>query len=213
MNRPRISNEHEDEAAGIENLDLAAAAQTEACARGTILMAFRDAANRLWGETGTREIGSRLSPKVRAETIELAAVNLVWVPEAYVLEWYQAVWDGPCEARSEAFRIFLDRMLDSGFGRVRKAFLGLAKPPMILGRAPSLWRHDHTHGALTVEGLKPGSARVRLADHPYTETPLGCLAIAEIYRYCIALCRVDDATEIHYREPNGALVVRLRWQA
>jgi hypothetical protein len=212
MNRPRTSTERDDEP-GVENLDIAAVPQTGSCARGTIMMAFRDAANRLWGEAGTREIGSRLSPAVRAETLDVAAVNLVWVPETYVLEWYQAVWDGPCEARSEAFRIYLDRMLDSGFGRVRKAFLSLAKPATILARAPSLWRHDHTHGVLTVEGLKSDSVRVRLDNHLYTSTPLGCMAVAEIYRYCIALCRVNDATEIHYREPNGALVVRLRWQA
>jgi hypothetical protein len=180
-------------------------------ARGTILMAFRDAALAMWGEPGLRDIGQRLPDEVRAKTLDVAAGNLDWVPENYVLAWYEAVWHGPCGQQRDAFLKYLDRMLDSGFGRVRKALLAVAKPSMILNRAPSLWQHDHTHGQLTVESLEAHSGKVKLSNHPYTSTSLGCMATAEIYRYCAALCRAREVTAVHYRDPSGALIVSLRW--
>ncbi|HKP59193.1 MAG TPA: hypothetical protein VJV78_20865 [Polyangiales bacterium] len=42
---------------------------------------------------------------------------------------------------------------------------------------------------------------------------LACLANAEIYRYCVTLCRAKNVAELHYREAGGSLVVRLRWQS
>lgn len=199
--------------AELEIVDQEPSITGEMCARGTILMAFREAAMELWGEAGLRELGQRLPEAARVETLEISTVNLAWVPEAYVLAWYDAVWHGPCEKRRDAFRKFLNCMMDHGFGRVRKAFLSLAQPPTILNRAPGLWRHDHTHGELTVESLESESARVRLSNHPYTATSLACLATAEIYRYCVTLCRAKNVTELHYREAGGSLVVRLRWQS
>jgi hypothetical protein len=184
----------------------------ESCARGTILMAFRDAANTLWGDAGVRAIGAALPEDVRRETVDVGVVNLAWVPETYVLAWYEAVWHGPCGGDRDAFVGFLQRMMDRGFGRVRKAFLSLAKPAVILNKAPSLWRHDHTHGELTLDTVGRDSARVKLVDHAYTTTSLACMATAEIYRYCVELCQAKNVTEIHYREAN-ALIVRLRWQA
>jgi hypothetical protein len=189
-----------------------ATSRGESCARGTILMAFHAAAEEIWGDAGVRAIGSLLSEEIRRETVDVSAVNLAWVPETYVLAWYEALWHGPCEQSSEMFVMFLDRMMDRGFGRVRKAFLGLAKPAMILNKAPGLWRHDHTHGVLTLERLEKDSAKVKLADHAYTTTSLACLATAEIYRYCVELCQSKNVTEIHYREPDGGLIVRLKWQ-
>lgn len=211
MSRSRIPSDFA-EPIGAESYAPTSSLWPEVRARGTILMAFREAAHDLWGEDGEREIGKRLPDVVRAETLDLAAVNLAWVPEAYVLSWYDALWHGPCDKQREVFARFLCRMMDNGFGRVRKAFLAFAKPAMILSKAPTFWRHDHSHGELTVEALEADSAKVKLSDHPYTRTSLGCLATAEIYRYCVTLCRAKHVTEIHYRDPSGALVVRLRWQ-
>jgi len=181
------------------------------CARGTILIAFREATNDLWGAEGVRAIGERLPQVVREETLDVSAVIPLWVPESYVLAWYEALWHGPCEARRNSFDTFLGRMLDCGFGRVRKAFLAFAKPATILNKAPALWRHDHTHGTLCLESLEATSARVRLTDHPYASTSLSCIATAEIYRYCASLCRAKNVSELHYRDSAGALIVRLRW--
>jgi hypothetical protein len=102
-------------------------------------------------------------------------------------------------------------MIDAGFGRVRKMLVALASPETILQKAPNLWQHDHSHGTLSLVALEADSAKVSLTDHPYTETSIGRLAIAEIYRYCLQLCRARDAVEVHYREPNGTFMVCLRW--
>lgn len=183
---------------------------TEMRARGTIFVAFREAVISLWGDRGIASVASGLPAIVRKETLESVVVSTEWVPEAHVLAWYEALWGGPCQRRTDLFCLVLDRMLDLGFGRVRRVFLSMANPATIFSRAPALWRYDHTHGHLTVEA-SPSAARLRLVEHPYTESPLSCLAVAEIYRYCTALTRVKSVQGSHFRDPNGGLVVRLRW--
>jgi hypothetical protein len=197
------------------SVELAAALQTalsrDMRVRGTVMMAFREAALKCFGEQGLASLGAHLSEAVRRETVDVAASSLNWIPESYVLEWYQALWLGPCNRRRDLFLKFLDRMIEAGFGRIRKTLVALATPAMILNKAPSLWEHDHSHGELRLVALEDGSARVSLTAHPYIETSLSRLATAEIYRYCLSLCRVRDVVEVHYREPSGALVVCLRW--
>lgn len=197
------------------SVELAAAVQTALThnmrVRGTVLMACREAALACFGELGLSQLGTHLSEAARRETVEVAAASLDWMPEAYVLEWYQALWLGPCDKRRDLFLKFLNRMIDAGFGRIRKTLVGLASASMILNKAPSLWEHDHSHGQLRLVALEKGSARVSLSTHPYVQTSLSRLATAEIYRYCLSLCRVRDVVEVHYREPSGALVVCLRW--
>jgi hypothetical protein len=181
------------------------------CARGTILVAFREAVQELYGAEGLAHVARLLPPDVRAATIDDMLVGVQWLSESYVLAWYEALWSGPCDGRADAFCLTLTRMLDRGFGRVRRAFLKLASPETILAKAPSLWRYDHSHGRLGVE-VGNAVARVRLENHIYTESPLSRLAISEIYRYCAALTRVRQVSESHFREPSGALVVTLRWK-
>jgi hypothetical protein len=178
--------------------------------RGTILAGFREATLHLFGDAGLERVASMASAEVREQTVERLASTIGWYPERYVLAWYEALWSGPCLKQREKFVAVLDRMMDCGFGRVRRSLLSFASPSLIFNRAPSLWRYDHSHGELTSEcGAAMG--RVKLANHPYTENPLACLAIAEIYRYCVALSRAKGATETHYREPSGELVVHIRW--
>lgn len=181
------------------------------CVRGTILSAFREAVVELYGSPGLAQVAARLPAEVRVATIDELVVGPQWLPESCVLAWYEALWSGPCDGRADAFTIVLQRMLDRGFGRIRKAFLRLASPETILAKAPSLWRYDHTHGRLVTE-VGAGVGRLRLDHHPYTESPLSRLAISEIYRYCASLTRVRQVTESHFREPEGALVVTLRWR-
>ena len=53
--------------------------------------------------------------------------------------------------------------------------------------------------------------RARLHDHPYVETPLLRLAVAEAFRAVVALTRAANVTETH--APRGApLLVNLRWE-
>lgn len=185
---------------------------TEMLARGTIFVGFREAAQHVYGPDGLASLAALLPEDVRRQTIENLVLSVGWYPERFVLAWYEALWMGPCRERRERFFAVLDRMMDFGFGRVRRSLLALANPSTIVVKAPALWRYDHTHGDLTVEAGE-GAARVCLRNHPYTDNPLACLAIAEIYRYCVALCRARDVTETHYRDNQGALVVRVRWDA
>lgn len=180
-------------------------------ARGTILASFREAAVELWGAEGLAQIAAALPAEVRADTVDRIVVHLEWLPERYVMSWYEAVWNGPAARAAPSFARFLDRMMDRGFGRVRKLFLSLVTPATMLDKAPDLWRHDHTHGELTIEH-SVGTAKVRLQDHPYTTTPLARIAIAEIYRYCLSLGRARDVTETHYTDDQGALVLTLKWR-
>ena len=181
------------------------------CARGTIFVGFKHAVHGVWGEHGVASVAAALSPEVRSQTLERVVLNTEWLPESYVLAWYEALWSGPCEQRRERLALALDRMLDFGFGRVRRVFLSMAKPSTIFEQAPSLWRYDHTHGTLSVAAGET-MARLCLRGHPYTENSLSCMAIAEIYRYCVALSRARNVTSTHYRDEDGALVVRLRWE-
>ena len=180
-------------------------------ARGTILSAFREAVLELHGAAGLSDVAQRLSAEVRGATIDNSLIGSSWLPETYVLAWYEALWSGPCASSADKFCTLLDRMLDRGFGRVRRAFLKLASPETILAKAPSLWRYDHTHGRLSTE-VGTGLARVSLSDHVYTETSLACLAISEIYRYCASLTRVRQVSESHFRNGSGTLIVTLRWK-
>lgn len=179
--------------------------------RGTVLMACREAALACFGEPGLRQLEPLLSETTRRDTVEISAGSFDWMPESYVLEWYQALWQGPCDKRRDLFLKFLDTMIDAGFGRIRKTLVSLAGPSTLLNKATKLWEHDHSHGVLQLVALEEGSARVSLSEHPYTQTSLARLATAEIYRHCLSLCRVRNVVEVHYREPTGALVVCLRW--
>jgi len=179
-------------------------------ARGTIFVGFKQAVEGLWGAAGLRSVAQLLPVDVRYDTVDTVLVNMEWLPETHVLAWYEALWSGPCERKRHHFVTVIDRMMDCGFGRVRKALLHLASPSMIFGKAPGLWRYDHSHGELTID-VDGQTARVRLEDHPYTANPLSCMATAEIYRYCVALSRGRDVTESHYNDPSGALIVRIRW--
>jgi hypothetical protein len=181
------------------------------CARGTIFVGFKHAVESVWGAYGIAQVARALPPAVRSDTLENVVVNTQWLPETHVLAWYDALWNGPCEGRREKLALALDRMIDFGFGRVRRVFLSMAQPSTIFERAPTFWRYDHTHGSLSVSAGET-MARVTLRDHPYTENSLSCMAVAEIYRYCCALTRVRNVTSSHYRESEGALVVRLRWE-
>ena len=181
------------------------------CARGTIFVGFKHAVEAIWGKQGLDTVAAALPSDVRVQTLETVVVNTQWLPEAFVLSWYEALWTGPCERRRDRFALALDRMMDLGFGRVRRVFLAMAQPSTIFERAPAFWRYDHTHGFLSVAAGNT-MARVCLRAHPYTENSLSCMAIAEIYRYCVALCRVRNVTSSHYRDEAGSLVVRLRWE-
>jgi len=135
-----------------------------------------------------------------------------WMPEHYVTDWFEAAFGGPAQSNAAVFRTFLDRMMDHGFGRVRSFFLSMVTPQMLIQKAPDLWRHDHSCGELIVQTIAEQHCVVLLRNHVYTKTPLSRLAIAEIYRYVLALSRAAGVEETHRVDDDGQLNVRISWK-
>ena len=179
--------------------------------RCTHLVALRSAALELWGERALRNVADRMSEAARARCID-GPLEEEWYPETFVVEWCEAAWSGPCREDEREFFRLINRMTDHGFARTREVLLSLANPSMVLRRVGELWRAEHTTGTLTWAPLDVTTARITLKDHIYTLTPRPRAAIAECFRYTIALCHVSDVTATHAVGTGGALHVTLRWR-
>jgi hypothetical protein len=185
--------------------------------RGTVIHGYRMAALELWGEDGLRRIAEDLPPATRQRTVDELLVTVDRVPVRDVMEWQQAIWQGPAERREESFHRFIDRSVDHGFGRIRRAFLKLATPAQVAAKAPAMWAHQHTHGRLDV-ALRTGTngvvygAVVTLRDSPLLESAVSRRAVVEGWRYIATLARVKGVRATHQMD-GDALVARLSWGA
>jgi hypothetical protein len=182
----------------------------EPCARGIILHSFRVSAVEIWGEDGLRAIAARLPEDTRARTLDEIVLPVAWLPERDVMRWHEVVFTGPARSDEVAFRRFMDRTMDHGFGRVRRLLLRFVTPHGLMQKAAALWRHDHTHGSLEIESRERSLTGV-LRDHPYSTTPISRLAIAEVFRYALEMSGVKNAREEHAPGGAGDLLVRLAW--
>ena len=182
--------------------------------RGTLLHSVAAAVREVWGEEGLREVIARLPEETRAATTGPAFTTLSWYPTRYVVDWDAAKMAGPARGDEESFRRSVMRGIDLGFGRIRRALLSFATPVIIAERAAELWRHDHTHGKLSVDSSRrnEGKARVLLTGHPFTETPVARMAFAEVMRHVLSLSRARNVRESHTLE-GDVLVVALTWDA
>jgi hypothetical protein len=181
--------------------------------KGIVLHAMRLAVRDLWGEPGLAEIATLVSSDNRAATIDRPASPLEWYPERFLCEWHEAAWRGPAQMDDAELCRVIDRRVDLGFGRVRKALLGLVGPEGVMRRAGELWRHDHTHGTLAVTAdATARTATGTLTDHLYFEIPIARRAAAETFRYIVQLSRgVKNARETHALH-NKVLTMRLTWE-
>jgi len=177
-------------------------------AKGIVLYALHAAAGELWGASGLTAIGARLPPDARAASLGEPISPLVWHPESYTLAWFEAA-HAHVDGDEERYRAYVDRFMDLGFGRVRRMLLRVVTPAGIIRRAAELWRHDHTHGELRVSTEKTTAVAV-LSGHPYCESSVCRLAMAEVFRYALSLSRANDVRESHLLD-EGRLVVRLAW--
>jgi hypothetical protein len=180
--------------------------------RGTLLHSVAAGVLDVWGPEGLRDVTSRLPEETRAATTGPAFTTLSWYPTRYVIDWDVAKMAGPARGDEAAFRRSVARSMDLGFGRIRRALLSFATPVLIAERAAELWRHDHTHGELSVDssGRLQGRARVTLTRHPFTTTPLTRMAFAEVTRHVLSLSRARNVRESHAAD-GDALVIRLTW--
>ncbi len=183
----------------------------EPVTRGTVWFAFREAAEHVWGEDGLRSILERLPEDARAAEGALVG-GLGWVPTRWLLAWLEGTFDGPAERDEAAYQAYLDCTLDLSFGRIRRALLKIATPPLLAQRAADLWRHDHSHGTIVIERLENRVLQGTLADHPFTETPLGRASITEVLRYLLSLARARNVRASHQLDPAARLAIRFTWE-
>lgn len=167
--------------------------------RARTVDAFAAATRELLGESAAREVMADLSP-----------IDGEWAPTADVVEICERAWrlmHGDVSLRNA----WADRMIDHGFGRVRKLLLAVATPAGLLRRAGELWRDEFSDGRLIAYTTSPTSATASLHEHAFVETALMRDIISETFRYTLTLTGARDAREVHEIHANGTLVIRLSW--
>jgi hypothetical protein len=180
--------------------------------RGTVFHSIAAGARDVWGEDGLSELLAKLPDETRHATSGAAFTPLAWYPTRFVLDWDEAKMNGPARGNEEAFRKSVARGIDFGFGRVRRAFLSFATPILLAERAAALWRHDQTHGEISVDSSArdEGRARLTLRDHPFIRTTVSRIAFSEVVRHILSLSRAKNVRETHAASADG-LVVALTW--
>lgn len=181
----------------------------ESSCRGTQLIAFRSAVVALWGPSAWREVCDTLPPASK-EALSRTLTPIEWIAERHMVELAQAVHAGPAGGSDAVYRELVSTVVRVGFGRVRRFFVQLAAPEMLLTRAPDFWKHDHTHGTLIVD-IGRGRARVGLVDHVYATSAVASLNAAEAFRSALAQTRARHVEERHRVNGGGLLEVDLTW--
>jgi hypothetical protein len=177
----------------------AASPTTESLSKGTIIRSLAAAVSDLWGEEALRAVVDRLPPETRAATTGVGFIPIDWYPTRHILKWGAAILDGPAFGDEVAFTRCVSRSVELGFGIVQRAFLAIATPTRLAARAADLWRHEHTHGTLSIEtsDAARGQARLSLRDHPFVAEPLSRIAISEGIRTVLSLSRARNVRESH----------------
>lgn len=183
----------------------------EPLSRGTIVASIGPAARDVWGDAAWQRVIERLPRETATATTGANLISLQWYPTRYLLDYEQAIFDGPAKRDEEAFRRYVRRRIDMGFGRVRRTFLRFATPERLVTKASQLWRHDQTHGVLKVDLFADGQARLSLRGHPYVPSPLSRMSTAEVMRHILSLSRYRDVRETHALVED-ALVITLLWK-
>ena len=160
------------------------------------MLGFRAVCEETWGTEVYERTVALLPSSVRDATAGLRPIE-EWVDERYIIAWADAVWRGPARQDEALMRRFVAAMMAFGFGRVRRFFLQRMTPETLIPRTPGIWRQEHTTGILEAESVRPGLVYVRLSDHPYLDSPLTRLAIAESIRFATSLTRAKNVTEKH----------------
>lgn len=184
---------------------------TEPSSRATHVVAFRAASLAMWGNDGWQAVIDRL-PHDTCEALVQGGVVIAagWVPERHMVKLAEVVFDGPARGNIDTYREFVHQVIALGFGRVRRVLVQLAHPHAVLRRAPELWRHDHTHGELTVQ-MDEKSALVFVTHDVLTATQLSRATAAEMFRAVLTLTRARDVKQEHGLDAGGRLRVLLKW--
>ncbi len=174
------------------------------------LFAYRQAAKDQWGNEGLAAITAEISEDAR-ESLQLRDDD-GWLPESYVVQFCEAMWNGPAARDERSFREVCGRMVDLGFGRARKLLLSVATPHGLLRRAGDLWREELSNGRLVAYGTGDTAGVLTLHDHRWTESPVMRLALSESFRHAVSLTGAKGVVDRHAQNDSGALVVHLVWR-
>jgi hypothetical protein len=181
----------------------------EACAGSRVFVASRAAAVEMYGNDGVKDISARLPAEARI-IADNALITEKWLPENWIIAWQEAVWNGPARKDEDAFRAYVRKVVDAGFGRVRRLLVNLVTPATLCTRAAELWHDEHTHGEITAQP-EGHVVVIRLSAHPYVKRPVSRLVMAESLRHAASLTRAKGVTETH-RVDGDALEVKLTWR-
>jgi hypothetical protein len=163
----------------------------------------------LYGDEGLRAVGEHLPADVRAALVDSPLITESWLPERFVMAWQEAVFAGPVRGSDDEFRHYIAKVVDSGFGRVRRLLVQLVTPATLCTRAAELWHDEHTHGEISADPTGHVVV-IKLRNHPYVTRPIARLVMAESLRYAASLTRVKRVEQLH-RLDGDALEVRLTW--
>ena len=180
-------------------------------ARGTLIAGAVGAVAQLWGDAGLRDVSERLGAEARQALCDRIVLPVAWYPEQSMREWCEAVWYGPARENEEMFATFVQRSVDHSWRWTHRALVRLATPRLMARRAPEIWRHDHTHGVLSV-ALDDGTAKVKVTGYPHRGSIVMRRGQAESLRYILTLARFGDVRASHAVDADGEFVATLRWR-
>jgi hypothetical protein len=164
----------------------------------------------LWGEEGTRELREHLPSEARRQLCDEIVLPVGWYPETYFEGCCDVVWRRLAREDEATYATFVHRSVASGWSIVHRALLRLATPQRLARRAPELWRHDHTHGELSVE-LRETSGTIRIRGYPYVRDSIMHRGQAEALRYILSHARVHDIVARRHPDAGDDFVVTYQW--
>ena len=154
--------------------------------RRSVLLAVREAARVHLTQAEREAILTRLAGTALDIWKGEASLPETWYPDQISLELVEAVH---AELPPARFDGFVDTLVEVGFGRIRRFFLGFATPVQLASRAPEFWRYDHTTGEMTTAETNDGII-VRILAHPYVRSEPCRHLMEEYIRHAVSLTRV-----------------------
>jgi hypothetical protein len=179
--------------------------------RGSLVRTARETAIEFWGENRLGEIADRLSRDTQARVLDAPIIADPWLPERFIMEWYGAVFQGPCKGTRTLYNLYLDHWMNNCIGRVRRLLLSSVDPAGLAPRASELWRYDHTTGHLDAEVQGEREIVMTLSNHLYATTPVARDSITEIFRHIISLSCTERVMKVEWHELPGRLIATMRW--
>lgn len=179
-------------------------------ARGTLLVGALTATREIWGESGLAALREHLRPEARGAVCDGIVLPVSWYPETYFESCCEIVWHHLAQERNAPFYDFVHRSVDSGWTIVHRALMRLATPRLLAGRAPALWRHDHTHGHFAVD-FRETSGTVRITGYPYPRTSIVRHGQTEALRHILSHARAREVRAKRHDEAGTDFVATFEW--